>query len=491
MPSYRQQLWQSTPLDAHARLAIAQLVACLVLLARAPPGLGLRVALGLGIVLSLALPLGWLAAHWTGDAVTGYLWSGRLWTMLLPCALVATITGAYDGSGPRFAEEIASPVGYFLFLVLALGLGAQGALLGVRRVLADHVASVTVIVTALKLYQVRTNAYVVLQVLTNLGLWLGYALAARYADRREAIHEVAKAVVCGAEALHDPFVVTNEAMNVLAVNARFTEVLGYEAAEIVGQNVTMLMANRFDIVNHDRWVHAYLTGGIPKLRGTKGREVEVCTKEEEVLPVRLTIGEMRCPLDATKLFTAVFSSLTLEKRNAQLECEKEKLQWEVLASHHDGEDDPRELLGATVPEDLPDCADCAAAGRTCRHRTLGAMQDQDQTDEAVSCANSFDHVDSSASPTVPGQTLIAPAPPRSTRSIVSLESSVMDTVSQAAKKSPARAPPPSKSASRLPRPAKVCSEPSSSTTKPKAGPKKNVTPKRTVTGVELDPREHS
>ena len=148
MPSYRQQLWQSTTLDAHARLAIAQLVACLVLLARAPPGSGLRVALGLSIVLSLA-PL--LAAHWTGDAVTGYLWSGRLWTMLLPCALVATITGAYDGSGPRFVEEIASPVGYFLFLVLAFGLGAQGALLGVRRVLANQVASVAVVVTALKL----------------------------------------------------------------------------------------------------------------------------------------------------------------------------------------------------------------------------------------------------------------------------------------------------------------------------------------------------
>ena len=483
MPSYRQQLWQSTTLDAHARLAIAQLVTCLVLLSRAPPGSGLRVALGLSIVLSLA-PL--LAAHWTGDAVTGYLWSGRLWTMLLPCALVATITGAYDGSGPRFAEEIASPVGYFLFLVLAFGLGAQGALLGVRRVLANQVASVAVVVTALKLYQVRTPAYVALQVLTNLGLWLGYALAARYADRRVAIHEVAKAVVCGAEALHDPFVVTDEAMNVLAVNARFTEVLGYEAAEIVGQNVTMLMANRFDIVNHDRWVHAYITGGIPKLRGTKGREVEVCTKEEEVLPVRLTIGEMRCPIDATKLFTAVFSSLTLEKRNAQLECEKEKLQWEVLASHHDGEDDPREHLGATTH------------GGRFFHRTLGAMQDQDTTDEAISCANSFDHVNSSASPTAPGRTLVAPAPARTastgTTSCASCKSSVMDTVSQAAKKSPTRAPPPPKSSrlSRLPRPKKVCSEPAPPT-KPKAEPKKNVTPKRTLPAVECvsDLRERS
>ena len=116
------------------------------------------------------------------------------------------------------------------------------------------------------------------------------------------------------------------------------------------------------------------------------------------------------------------------------------------------------------------------------------MQDQDTTDEAISCANSFDHVNSSASPTIPRHALIAPAPPRTPSSDVSLESSVMDTVSQAAKKSPTRAPPPTK-ASRLPRPTTVRSEPSASN-KPKAGnPKKP--PKRAVPVVERDAREHS
>jgi hypothetical protein len=119
------------------------------------------------------------------------------------------------------------------------------------------------------------------------------------------------------------------------------------------------------------------------------------------------------------------------------------------------------------------------------HRTLGAMQDQATTDAAVSCAHSFDHVASSvASPTLPGHTLIAPAPPKTSSSCLSLQSSVMDTISQAAKKSPTRAPPPPKKESRLPRPKATRSEPSSSTNKPKAGnsPKK---PKRTVLpGIE-------
>ena len=117
------------------------------------------------------------------------------------------------------------------------------------------------------------------------------------------------------------------------------------------------------------------------------------------------------------------------------------------------------------------------------HRTLGAMQDQDQTDEAVSCAHSFDHVASNASPTLA---------PRPTSSIVSLElslpSSVMDTVSQAAAKDITRAPPPPK-ASRLPRFKKVRSEPSSPP-KPKAGNAAKT--KRAVPAVERigpDPRE--
>ena len=194
------------------------------------------------------------------------------------------------------------------------------------------------------------------------------------------------------------------------------------------------------------------------------------------LLVRITLGEARCPINGTKFFTAMFSSMRLEQRNAQLCAEKERLQWD-LASHHDGGADPREALGASISLGHPE------------HRTLGAMQDQATTDEAVSCAQSFDHVDSSASPTVPRRTLVAPAPaktPSSGASIVSLKSSVMDTISQAAKKSPTRAPPPTK-ASRLPRPTTVRSEPSA--TRPKAGNTK--APKRAMPAIERDPREHS
>jgi hypothetical protein len=107
------------------------------------------------------------------------------------------------------------------------------------------------------------------------------------------------------------------------------------------------------------------------------------------------------------------------------------------------------------------------------HRTLGVMQDQQTTDDAVSNAHSFDHVASNASASLPPRDA-SPLP-----SIVSLQSSVMDTMSQAAAKDPTRAPAPPKS--RLPRPKKVSSEPSARKPKPGNSPR---TSKRAIPGIE-------
>ena len=99
------------------------------------------------------------------------------------------------------------------------------------------------------------------------------------------------------------------------------------------------------------------------------------------------------------------------------------------------------------------------------------MHEPVTTDEAVLIANSFDHAKPSAA---------------------SLESSpIMDTVSEAAKKSPTRAPPPTKS-SRLSRPTRVCSEPSIGN-KPKAGNVKKASTRTlpTVERVGSDPRDDS
>ena len=240
----------------------------------------------------------------------------------------------------------------------------------------------------------------------------------------------------------------------------------------MGKPVMELLDEATSFGGDHAWIRRTLFEAASRKENPNGHVWLVRTKTGLTHPVRITLGETRCPISAVRMFTAQFTCMKLEHRNAQLVCEKEKLQWEV-ASHHDGDwEDPREALGAS--QNGGD-----------KHHTLGAMQDQQTTDDAVSCAHSFDHVASSVeSPTLPGHTLIAPAPPRTASpltSVASLESSVMDTVSQAAAKDVTRAPPPPPK-TRLPRPKAVSSEPSGGA-KPKAGNAKK-TPKRALPGIE-------
>ena len=338
-----------------------------------------------------------------------------------------------------------------------------------------HVELTLLAISAMKLRVVYTHAYLALHVAALGPLTLGYVVVSKYADVHEAVREAAEAVVVGAAA-REPFVVTDVQMNILAVNQRLLDVLGYAERELVGRPVMELVTHGEELASDHAWVRRTLFEAASRKQSPNGHVWSVRAKDGWEHPVRITLGEARCSNNGTKMFTAMFSCMRLEQRNHQLQCEKERLQWEV-ASHHDGDwADPREALGARVAEGTP-------------HRTLGTMQDQATTDEAVSCANSFDHVHSNASPTVPGHTLIAPAPPRTPSSGVSLESSVMDTISQAAKKSPTRAPPPPKPASRLPRPKAARSEPSAGA-KPKAGNSKKSA-KRALPGIERHPGDVS
>ena len=197
--------------------------------------------------------------------------------------------------------------------------------------------------------------------------------------------------------------------------------------------------------------------------------------------------------------------MALKNRYAQLLAEKERLEWEVRSS-------------ASPRSDTDDLRSGRAFADQ-RHRTLGAMQDQEVTDAAVSAAHSIDHVDSSWSTggDEPASTSVLPnaSPPRtpspshlpstgsvgdspsglreaSFRSVTSLASSVMDTISEAAAKDPTRAPPPPKSPDLFGarKSMSVRSEPSPEPARrprPRAVPAREPYPYE----VERDPREYS
>ncbi len=488
-PSHRQRLWESLPLGPVARAAVVQAVlAACVLWHTDPDSHGRAACYGMTALGMLTLPIGRLASHLSRDHPSVYYWSARVWAAAVPAVFTLTIGDAFDGSGLPFAERMcAPPFGIAAAVGVCFCIGAQGALLSVPRDLALNVAAIMVAMCTFKMRMAYSPAYLTLHLFPLGAIGLGYFCVAKYADVHEAMREAAEAVVVGAAA-REPFVVTDHVLHIRAVNQRLLDVLGYEEDELVGRPVMELLDEASSWGGDHAWIRRTLFESAARKENPNGHVWSVLTKAGQAHPVRITLGETRCPVSAMRMFTAQFTCMRLEHRNAQLQCEKEKLQWEV-ASHHDGEEDPRERLGATVP----DCGHEHCEGRCqATHRTLGVMQDQATTDEAVSVAHSFDHVASSIeSPTVPGHTLIVSARPKTPSSIESLQSSVMDTVSQAAKKSPTRAPPPPKHVSRLPRPTTVRSEPASSMLKPKAGTKKNTPPKRAVPGVEKDPRECS
>lgn len=492
---YRKPLWASVPLGPLARTAVLQLLAGLLILRQTESGSHNRAAVismcSLGL---LTLPLARLAARLSRDHPSVYWWSGRVWAALLPATFSETVARAFDGTGALFAERVCSPFGLAAVIGICFAIGAQGALFSVPRDLAINMVVIMLAMSATKLRIAYTYAYLMLHVTALGALALGYVCVTKYADLHEAMRDAAEAVVVGAAA-RESFAVTDFTLHTLAVNQRLLDVLGYDEQELVGQPVTKLVTEGADLANDHAWVRRTLFEAASRNENPNGHVWSLHAKNGTEHPVRITLGEARCPTSGIKMFTAMFSCMRLEQRNAQLQCEKERLQWEV-ASHHDGEEDPRERLGATVaiPVNL-ECHECALDEcrlHTTPHRTLGAMQDQATTDEAVSCANSFDHVNSNASPTLPRRPLVAPEPPKSATSsgtsIVTLKSSVMDTVSRAAKKSPTRAPPPPKS-THLSRPKKTSSEPSP-VTKPKAGNAKRARA-QPLPPVEADPRECS
>ena len=399
-------------------VAVLQLGIAYLLVPQTGAGSGARAAI-VGVVVMtglLALPLGALAARISRRLHCVYWCAGRVWAMAVTAAFAKTISGAHDGSGPLLAERVTTPCLFPAVVGLSVCIGVQGALLGVPRDVAVNVLSGLVAMTVIKLQVAFTPAYALLNGACLGGIVLGYVGASKYADLREAEREAAEAVVLGAIAVNQPYLVTDASLRILAVNQRFVDVLGYERDEVYGKPVSSILEASVDTA----WVQAVLS------KEQTDHVWSVVTRAGPTRPVRITLGATRN--NGATLFWAKLASMELEHRNAQLHAEKERLQWDLATTQGDA----RELLAARVAEGT-------------EHRTLGAMQDQQKTDDAVSNAHSFDHAGSTGSPIPPTR----PHPPTATSNPGSVatfctlaSSEQMDSVSEAARKSPTRAPAP-------------------------------------------------
>lgn len=85
---------------------------------------------------------------------------------------------------------------------------------------------------------------------------------------------------------------------------------GWSAAEVIGQNISMLMPERYG-QNHDTYLQNYLNTGIKHVIGT-GRRVAGLKKNGKTFPLHLSISELK--EDGEHMFTGIARDLTEEIR---------------------------------------------------------------------------------------------------------------------------------------------------------------------------------
>ncbi len=94
-----------------------------------------------------------------------------------------------------------------------------------------------------------------------------------------------------------------------SINPAASSLFGYEAREVIGHNVSMLMPEP-DHSSHDQYLHNYLETGVKKIIGI-GREVRGLRKNGTTFPFRLAVSEVH--YENKIAFTGFVHDLSKEK----------------------------------------------------------------------------------------------------------------------------------------------------------------------------------
>ncbi|KAJ3049938.1 hypothetical protein HK097_009080 [Rhizophlyctis rosea] len=139
---------------------------------------------------------------------------------------------------------------------------------------------------------------------------------------------------------------------VVRFNAAAENMFGYQAIEVIGKNIKMLMPERFSI-DHDSYLHNYMTTGVRKVIGG-GRRAYGLRKDGSEFPLHLSVSEVK--EDAAHLFTGIVRDLTvevqLEQETRAKEEAKQKELGELVAKLDKSQKQADNLLKEMLPESI-------------------------------------------------------------------------------------------------------------------------------------------
>jgi len=113
------------------------------------------------------------------------------------------------------------------------------------------------------------------------------------------------------ETIIDGIITINSKGIIQTVNPATVRIFGYNARELSGQNVKILMPEPYQN-EHDGYLHNYLTTGEKKIIGI-GREVTGKRKDGSTFPMELAVSEME--VNGERMFTGIVRDITERKQH--------------------------------------------------------------------------------------------------------------------------------------------------------------------------------
>ncbi len=114
----------------------------------------------------------------------------------------------------------------------------------------------------------------------------------------------------------DAVITIDEKGRVLSFNRAAERIFGFQAREVLGRNVNILMPEPYHS-DHDRYLRNYLTTGVKKIIGI-GREVTGRRRDGATFPMELAVSEAW--VGEERIFTGIIRDIT-ERRRAEAERE--------------------------------------------------------------------------------------------------------------------------------------------------------------------------
>lgn len=118
--------------------------------------------------------------------------------------------------------------------------------------------------------------------------------------------EVTRAIL---ETAVNPIITIDAHGMVRSFNPAAERLFGYAQAEVVGQNVKMLMPNPYR-AEHDSYLSRYLQEGDPRVIGV-GREVTAQRKNGSTFPIHLSVGSME--VNGERMFVGIVADISKQK----------------------------------------------------------------------------------------------------------------------------------------------------------------------------------